>query len=83
MTIYCVASQQLIVLMRCPTFTVPHILVNCPRYSETRSVYHIHGTLADMLSDDRNSVSNVLSFSNAVRLAMDTQWARAQIVMQC
>jgi hypothetical protein len=49
--------------------TVAHILVDCPRYSEARRIYHLHGALSDMLSDDRYNVSNDLDFINSIGLA--------------
>jgi hypothetical protein len=53
--------------------TVTHILVDCPRYGESRRIYHLHGALSDMLGDDRCSVSNVSAFINAIGLSTSIQ----------
>lgn len=46
--------------------TVLHTLAECPRYGDHGHIFHLHGTLSDMVGDDRSSVYNVVAFLNAI-----------------
>jgi hypothetical protein len=50
--------------------SVVHILVNCPFYQEARDIYQLHGTIQEILQDNRVFTNQVLAFLNYIQVYM-------------
>jgi hypothetical protein len=44
--------------------SVVHILIDCPFYQVARDTYQLHGTIRDILQDNRVFTNQVLAFLN-------------------
>jgi hypothetical protein len=45
---------------------VVHILIDCPLYQEARDIYQLHGTIREILQDNRVFTNQVLAFLNYI-----------------
>jgi hypothetical protein len=42
--------------------TVPHILLQYPKYDKDHFTFHLQGTLCDILGNDHGKISNIMAF---------------------
>jgi predicted S18 family serine protease len=45
-----------------------HILSNCPLFQEARDIYQLHGTIREILQDNRVFANHVLTFLNYIQV---------------
>jgi hypothetical protein len=48
--------------------SVVHILSNYPFFQEARDIYQLHGTIQEILQDNRVFMNHVLAFLNCIQV---------------
>ncbi|XP_074026220.1 uncharacterized protein [Leptinotarsa decemlineata] len=67
--LYLLLGEQQPLCITCQTkLTVQHILVECPKYEETRRQHNITGAMNEILCDDRRTLSNMMTFLKATNI---------------